>query len=498
MITNRTPHLSVKIVGTMAALALGALLAAQASARELAPTEYAKLLDHIYAGHTEAASAMLDSLATECRGDPFFLIARSRVLLEAVPEDDLDKTRTKAQTQPVLATLQQVIDICDERLADGGDEDSLRRMRGWAWMLRSQAHAQGRSFYSAGREAGRGKGDLEFYLATHPDDPISNGLLGAFLYFSDAVPAVLQFVSKLMFLPTGDRALGLDMIQRAETGQSPKSEDFRALAMTVNVIFEGRWEEGLPQAISLQERHPAYVRLALPLSAMRLLAPGLGSDLEARIDVTETLVAAAPSATVDSASLWMSRTYRAWVDRVLLGPAAAEPGFATIATAAPSDPDWVAEFARQQLEELAADRADDLPDDLARAAWTTPVESLDEVVARLEGLAGTSLRAAFFAAEGHLRLGDTTAAENFYKKVESWDGPEHLEPFRMVAATRVGEIKAQAGRYRSAARWYDRAVEHHRSVYRMDWMLQGRARRFTELSEGGGVLSENQVLFATP
>ena len=108
------------------------------------------------------------------------------------------------------------------------------------------------------------------------------------------------------------------------------------------------------------------------------------------------------------------------------------------------------------------------------------------------------MRAAFFAAEGHLRLGDTAAAESLYKKVESWGGPEHLEPFRMVAATRVGEIKARAGRYRSAARWYDRAVEHHRGVYRVDWMLQGRARRFTELSEGGGVLSENQVLFATP
>ena len=347
---------------------------------------------------------------------------------------------------------------------------------GWAWMLRSQTHAQGRSFYTAGREAGRGKGDLEFYLASYPEDPVANGLLGAFLYFTDAVPAVLQFISKLMFMPTGDRARGLRMIELAESGQSAKAEDFRTLVMTVNVLFEGRWEEGLPQAISLQEDYPAYVRMVLPLSAMRMLAPAFGGDLTARSDVSETIVAGRPLEEVDTASLWMSRTYQAWIDRLLLGPLAAEKGFAAIVAAAPTEPDWVTEFAERQLEELAADRTDGVPDELVASVWTLPADSLAQAAAQLERLADSSLRAAFFAAECRLRMNEIALAERHYRKVATWEAPDHLEPFRMVASARVGEIKARDGRYRSASRWYERAVSHHRDVYRVDWMLQGRAR----------------------
>jgi len=465
------------------------------AARDLTDPEYAELLNRIYAGRATAAAALLDSLESECAGEPFFLIAQARLNLESVPEDDLDKSRAKELSKPVLATLQQVIDVCDQRLDNGGDELELRRLRGWAWMVRSQAHAQGRSFYSAGREAGRGKNDLEAYLAIHPTDPVANGLLGAFLYFSDAVPAILQFISKLMFLPTGDRDRGLEMIAVAESGQSAKFEDFRTLAMTVNVLFEGRWEEGLPQAIDLHEDHPAYERLALPVSAMRLLAPGLQAEMAVRIDVTEELAASRPSADVDTASLWMSRTYRAWIDRLLLGPAVAEPQFAAIVAAAPVDPDWVAEFAERQLEELAADREDGVPDDLVGAVWTASSSLLTAVVEELASRAETSLRAAFYAAEGRLRMRDVYSAERLYRKVAEWDGPDHLEPFRMVAAARVGEIKARAGRYRAASRWYERAVGHNRDVYRVDWMLQGRGRRFQELDDNDGALKSEPVLF---
>jgi len=468
------------------------------SARDLADPEYAELLNRIYDGRPRAAAVLLDSLANECAGEPFFLLARARLLLESVPEDDLDKTITKEQTQPVLTILRQVIDICDQRIEAGGDELELRRLRGWAWMVRSQAHAQGRSFYTAGREAGHGKSDLEFYLAAHPADPVANGLVGAFLYFSDAVPAVFQFLSKLIFLPTGNRARGLEMIELAETGQSAKVEDFRTLGMTVNVLFEGRWEEGLPQAISLQEDHPAYVRMVLPLSAMRLLAPGLEAELAARIDVSEAIATNSAATEIDTTSLWMSRTYRAWIDRLLQGPAVAERGFTAIVAAAPAHPDWVTDFARRQLTELAADRADGVPDSLVASVWTAARDSLRAVTTELTSQADSALRAAFFAAECYLRLGEIDAAEHLYRKVAAWDGPNHLEPFRMVASARVGEIRARAGRYRSASRWYERAVDHHRDVYRVDWMLRGRARRFDEMSRTGETMSAEPVLFATP
>lgn len=476
----------------------GILTVSGACARDLADSEYAELLNRIYGGRGSAAEAFLDSLAAECAGEPYFLIARARLLLEGVIEDDLDKTTAKEQSKPVLDILQQAIDACDERLARGGDELALRRLRGWAWMVRSQAHAQGRSFYTAGREAGRGKNDLEAYLAVHPEDPVSNGLLGAFLYFSDAVPAVFQMLSKLVFLPTGDRARGLAMINTAEASPGAKHEDFRTLSMTVNVLFEGRWEEGLPQALRLQQDHPAYVRMVLPLSAMRLLAPGMGSELNARIEQSEALATTRPVAEVDTTSLWMNRTYRAWIDRLLRGAEVAEPGFAAIVQAHPLHPDWIADFAERQLKELASDRADGVPDALVAAVWTASSDSLPAIAADLDRLAAAAPRAAFFAAECHLRLGDLATAERLYRGVVTSKGAEHLEPYRMVAATRVGEIKARDGRYRAASRWYQRAGDHHRDVYRVDWMLEGRARHFDEMGRDGGRMAQPPVLFARP
>jgi hypothetical protein len=493
------PNKSNLTVAVLLMMGLGALFTPSlASARDLANEEYVELLDRIYGGRPRDAAALLDSLEVDCAGEPYFLIARARLMLEAVPEDDLEKAMAKELSQPVLATLQKVVDICDQRLDAGGDELELRRLRGWAWMVRSQTHAQGRSFYTAGREAGRGKNDLEFYLAAHPEDPVSNGLLGAFFYFSDAVPAVLQLLSKIMFLPTGNRAQGLEMIGLAESGQSPKSEDFRTLAMTVNVVFEGRWEEGLPQAIGLQKDYPAYARMALPLSAMRLLAPGLGDELTKRINESEEFANGLPQEDVDEASLWMSRTYKAWIDRILHGPSMAEPGFKTIVAAAPAEPDWVVEFAERQLKELTDDRTDGVPDALVASVWKAPADSLPGLVSTLEKMSDSSLRAAFYTAECRLRMGDTSAAELLYKKVAAWDEADHLEPFRMVASARVGEIKALAGNYRSASRWYTRAADHHRDVYRVDWMLKGRARRFDELSQSGTRLASEPVLFATP
>ena len=89
------------------------LAAPTALARDLLDAEYAELLARIYGGRPDAAASLLDSLESECAGEPFFLIARARLLLESVPEDDLDKSVAKEKGQPILETLGRVIDICD-------------------------------------------------------------------------------------------------------------------------------------------------------------------------------------------------------------------------------------------------------------------------------------------------------------------------------------------------------------------------------------------------
>ena len=187
----------------LVAVFLAAPAVSAGSARDLTDAEYRGMLRQIMDGRHADAVAGLEALADTCAGQPLYLLARTRVGLEVLPFDDDDKSRTAALSKPLLDDLDRVIAWCDDRLDEDGDP-RFRYYRGWAWMTKSQIKAVGRDFYGAGRDAGRGKGDLETYLESDPAAPIPNGLIGAYLYFTDAVPKLFQFLSKLLFLPTGD------------------------------------------------------------------------------------------------------------------------------------------------------------------------------------------------------------------------------------------------------------------------------------------------------
>lgn len=517
-------------------MAVGALLVLPvlAGARDITGDEHAHLIRLIIEARPRAAAAFLDSLESECGGEPFFLLARGRMLIEDVSIDDLDKENTRARSQPALAMFQEVIDVCDLRLENGGDQESLRLFRGWAWMVRAQIHAIGRSFWSAGREAGRGKNDLEFYLERHPDDPVANGLLGAFLYFTDAVPDIFQFLSKLVRMPTGDRELGLVMIDKSVASDSPKLTDYYQLQANVNVFFEGRFEVGLPLAEFVHDNWPAYARNVLPVIVVRIWAPGRQAELADRLSRTQEIVAGLPAEDVDHSSLLTARAYDAWAERFLLGPGRAAPLFRALEEDDSGGAAWIRGFARLQLAQMAAEAGrfgdarrlcelvlddpgaepladptkallealqpgaarDSLPDDWIAAVHTTPVDSLVGLAARFDARGATSLRAAFYAAECRLRLGDLVAASNGFRNVVGREAPPWLHTYRMIAAMRVAEIKAAGGSYRSASRWYDRALENFQEEYRVDWVMKGRRRYLEELHEAGARLPGEPVLFA--
>lgn len=511
------------------ALALLLALPVATPARDLVDDEYAHVTGLIVEARPTAARAYLDSLAADCAGEPLYLLTVARLQVEDISIDDMDKEGTRERSRPALDNLQRVVDVCDARLEAGGDELRLRFLRGWAWMLRSQVHAIGRSFWSAGREAGRGKEDLDFWLAAYPDEPVANGLLGAFLYFTDAVPDIIQLLSKLVRMPAGDRERGLAMIDRAVAQPGAKYTDYLQLQSNVNIFFEGRFETGLPQALDLHERYPAYTRNALAPVAMRLWAPASQARIQAVLTTTRSVVAGRDSADIDWSSLRTAEAYDAWADRFLLGAEVARPRLEVLAAHADADPAWVGAFARLQLAQMAAEEgdfkgaaswaepvrddpvyrepardllkalehnpeADPLPPALVAAVHGAAPDSLAAVVADLDALASSSLRAAFYAAECRLRLGEMGAARRGFQDTAGRDAPPWLLPYRMLAATRVADLNAAAGRMRSASRWLERAMESFQEEYRVDWMLKGRARWFAELHGRGARLPEEAVL----
>ncbi|MEJ2722530.1 MAG: hypothetical protein P8181_15540, partial [bacterium] len=188
---------------------------------DITTEEIAVTMNMLMQARSKEALAYVDSLESEYAGMPLYLLVRARVHLSHVTAVDDDHDYVKELSKPTLDTLHEVIKICTKRIESGDDDPALLLYRGWAWMQKGHLQALARSFYSAGRDAGRGKKDLEKYLDSYPNDPVANGMLGAYLYFADAVPKVFKLLSRLLFLPTGDRSRGLEMLYVSIDSESP-------------------------------------------------------------------------------------------------------------------------------------------------------------------------------------------------------------------------------------------------------------------------------------
>jgi hypothetical protein len=54
----------------------------------------------------------------------------------------------------------------------------------------------------------------------------------------------------------------------------------------------------------------------------------------------------------------------------------------------------------------------------------------------------------------------------------------------MFASTRIAEIYAARGYYKTAARYQGIALTYYHNEYLVDWVLEGRKRYFERLAEG--------------
>jgi len=495
--------------------------------REITDAEISVTMELLMQARSRAALSYLDSLAAVCAGQPLYLITRGRVLIEFIPPDDHKKDHTKEVSEPTLSVFEEAIELCSRGMDEDEFDPQLLLYRGWAWMQKSHIHALGRSFYTAGRDAGKGKSDLEKYLAEYPDNPSANGLLGAFLYFTDAIPGVIKMLSKLLFLPTGDRDRGLEMMHRAVREENPFGVDYTRLLNNVYVFFEGRYEEGLEGATALVDRYPAYPRPVVALATANPFDPIRHIRYTSRIDRFISLHENRDPTESDRGAANVVRAARAGTERVMGRPDRAIERLQEILGNAPEQPDWIGSFARFQLGQLYAasgrlDEAremldlaiDDHRSDLFRAPakkaredvknyqkrseapaggpdgrWIEAIyaegeDTLTAIAARCEERILDSLPAAFYFGECQLLLGNPGAAIEIYEDIIKRRSPAWEYTLQMIACTRLAEIAALSADYVRAAEYQERAMDFYQNEYRVDWMLEGRRQYFERLGTG--------------
>ncbi len=489
--------------------------------RDLTDAEVRQLMKKVFNAQIREATTWTDSLAPLCGGQPRYHLMRARLQRELIPVDDEQKERVKELAKPLYLELDQTIATCDARIKSGDTDPELRLYRGWAWMFSSHVHTYEKSFWSAGRDAKKGKEDLEWYLEQRPSEPVASSLMGAFLYFADTLPSAYKFVSKLLFLPSGDRDRGLQMMELAQGYDSIQETDNALILYSVYIGFEGRFEEGLEGFAYLRRAFPRHATFVRPEAIMYPLLPRRGSAVGDSLDAAILRLSRIPPGETDHTTFTLIRFQRAYADR-FYHPNRAIARFEQMIQEDPEHPDWVSGFGAFELGRIMAQRGDDeqakrlwklaladarmkyMHDDVRKmlsdldkppaatgpgpadvpAIYGDDIASRERVRAELEAVKDPTIADQFYLGEAWLMSGDQEKALDAYTgvvnpKACAWD---HC--YQLVASARAGEILASRGEYEAAAKHFERAGSFwHKELY-FDWLLESRQRYFERLDEG--------------
>jgi len=388
-------------------------------------------------------------------------------------------------------------------------------------MSRSHLHSFGRKFWRAGREAKKGKSDLKEYLEVRPDDALAQGTLGVFLYFADTIPSVFKYLSKLMFMPSGDREQGLRYIEYASQNPSFLKTEFEVVRYNIDLLFEGEYERGIEGTLGLVDRYPGNPRVAMPLALMLPFDPfGVRDNARILDDGIEGLQNLAPDEPEHN-PFTLLMFLNAYADRFIAPPDVAASGLRAVADENPDHPDWVGGYAAFELGRLLAslgeaneartafdwvghnDRVDYLHDNanrlskalqdidksvnVPRSMWMTEIYFGDpgdreNAIEDIRSAASTPL-SEFYLGEALLLNGDFDAALVAYGELLESEMDPWNEEFKMLAASRIAEIHGSRGDFESASQWLDKAAEYYQKEYLVDWVLEGRKRHYERLKE---------------
>jgi hypothetical protein len=314
----------------------------------------------LYEGRSDSALSILNSPKYARSSDPWVYLLRARMMRDRLADEDDNKKLIAEDGKPILAQLDTVIALCDGALDQSASDPVYLYYRGRAWLGKAQIHTLTRSYWSAGRSAGKAKNDLDKYLKQVPDNADAQGDLGAFLYFADTLPGVLKFVSKILRFPSGNRDRGLEMIHYAASHRAVFQVDYKIAVAAINLLFEGRFGEGADQMLALIDANPGYTRLVEPLGVVAPLDPLRIREyqrIEDKVIATRQSMSVTP---VEMSLITRIALHRAYLDMYFLSPSSALVELTSLVDKPVDRPDWMLPLAvvnRAQLLPKSGDTA---------------------------------------------------------------------------------------------------------------------------------------------
>ena len=243
---------------------LAILLSPAATRAQEQADRLAEAYTRLYQGQPEEAHAEFGRLRTQDHEALAPWFGSLFVMMARMDHDD----SLEAAFEP---SIDAFIDRASKRHARSAEDAEAQFYLAQAYLLRSTYRFRfEKGVWGAARDAARSKAYAEDFIERHPDHGDAYVALGLYNYSVDVAPSLVKFLRVLLLLPSGNRAKGLEQLERARTEGRLFAPFADAALASIYGAFEGRPDQAIPRLARLVQRFPGNAELRLELASMYL------------------------------------------------------------------------------------------------------------------------------------------------------------------------------------------------------------------------------------
>lgn len=232
----------------------------------MAPDPVADGYERLYAGHREGAYRRFAALH---EADPASLPNWFGLLFAQMAYLEIEPGLVPGFEKSVAAFLQHA----EQRYTRSRSDAEALFYLAQGYLLRSTFRIEhGKGMIGAARDAAKSKAYSDSYLDQHPEHGDAYLALGLYNYYVDIAPNFVKVLRVLLFLPSGNRARGLEQIERAAREGSLFAPLAESALADIYGTLEGRLGEAIAIGERLVRRFPANAEMRTEL-AVRYLHP---------------------------------------------------------------------------------------------------------------------------------------------------------------------------------------------------------------------------------
>jgi tetratricopeptide (TPR) repeat protein len=239
-------------------------MCAQASARTTSAEDDPVLAGYqqFYAGDLDAAQQTFEKLTAAQPGRLAPEFGALQILEQRSDTDKKFEAEFERRLDAFVAAAQTRVDRSDK------DDEALFYLAN-AHMLRASYRLDhDKGVWGAARDGARAKRLSEQYVQRHPEHGDAYFALGTYNYYVEIAPTFIKVLRLFLFLPSGNRAVGLEQLERAYRQGSLLAPQAGVTLMEIYGGFESRPADGLRIGERLAAQYPENPKIQFSLAEL--------------------------------------------------------------------------------------------------------------------------------------------------------------------------------------------------------------------------------------